>query len=130
MPTENELKLLKYFHRSVSASFWVVIVDFQYYEICNYRSSKKTIQIPCTGLALQVRPLIGTVLFYYPSIGSSKSALRTQVRNLRIFILEVEAHLKSVEEQKVLARNAKKERMLRLQQDYSGMSMFDEERLD
>ena len=130
--TEDELKLLKYLHLSDRALVWVEIIGSQYYEISNYRTSRK-VQIPCSALAfrpdqsLKVRPLFGRALFYYPRLESSK---RTQARNLRIVLLEVEAQLKASKEQKLLARKAAKEAdkeaSLPNRLEYSGMDMFEE----
>jgi len=118
LPTSDELKLLKYLNRSKSASFWVTIVDSEFYEIVNYRSGMKTVQIPCSSLALQVRPFIGTVLFYYPNEGFSETAVRAQARNLRIFLLELEAYLKPIEEQKLREREAEKATRLAARIEY------------
>jgi hypothetical protein len=128
-PTEDELKFLKYLNLSDRARVWVEIIGSEYYEISNYRTSKK-VQIPCSVLAFQpdqslkVRPFLGSFLFYYPRIGSSKRALNTQARNLRIVLLEIEAQLKARKEQKMLALKAAKEAALLIRFEYDESPLF------
>jgi len=136
-PTEDELKLLKYLHLSDLAIFWVEIIGSQHYEISNFRTSRK-VQIPCSALAfrpdqsLKVPPFVHRILFNYPRLGSSKRALRTQARNLRIVLIEIEAQLKARKAEKLLALKAAKEAAeeaaLRTRLEYSGMETFDSDR--
>ena len=69
-------------------------------------------------------------LFCYPNDWDTRRVRRIQAWNLRELLLHMETHTRAIEEQKLLALKAEEIRVRLLQEEYSGMSTFDEPRLD
>ena len=132
MPTKNELKLLKYLEIPESCNVSVLIGNPPCYEIIVGKEGKgliKIVKIPFSELASQLDNSL-PVLLCYPRYSNDRINRRIQVNNLKILLHDIEAHSRAIEAQKLQALQAEKNKLLLLQEEYSGISMVDNPRSD
>jgi len=75
-----------------------------------------------------------SVLYCYPELWNDRTKRQIQARNLRILLLDIEAHTMAIEKQKQLDVQAKEKaeemNRMRYEIEYDGMSFLDNDRID
>ena len=130
-PTEDDLRLLKYFGLTEFDDISVARGDQGSYDIeilTENRELLEIIEIPFGEAEREIMPIDG---YYcsYPRISSGSKTRRCieerklEERNLRGVLLDLAVHLKAIEDAKLLAVKAEEEAALRIRLEYGELDI-------